>query len=124
MIRIDEDMVLLLHRMIAEETGGSPELRDRALLDSALQGAFQTFGGRDLFPTKEEKAAALGHALIANHAFVDGNKRIGMHVMLTFLEANGVPLRCAPGDIAAAGLAVAAGTMDRQGLLDWILARR
>jgi death-on-curing protein len=124
MIRIDEDMVLLLHRMIAEETGGSPELRDRALLDSALQGAFQTFGGRDLFPTKEEKAATLGHALIANHAFVDGNKRIGMHVMLTFLEANGVPLRCAPGDIAAAGLAVAAGTMDRQGLLDWILARR
>ena len=124
MIRIDEDMVLLLHRLIAEETGGSPELRDRALLDSALQGAFQTFGGRDLFPTKEEKAAALGHALIANHAFVDGNKRIGMHVMLTFLEANGVPLRCAPGDIAAAGLAVAAGTMDRQGLLDWILARR
>ena len=124
MIRIDEDMVLLLHRLIAEETGGSPELRDRALLDSALQGAFQTFGGRDLFPTKEEKAAALGHALIANHAFVDGNKRIGMHVMLTFLEANGVPLRCAPGDIAAAGLAVAAGTMDRQGLLNWILARR
>ena len=124
MIRIDEDMVLLLHRLIAEETGGSPELRDRALLDSALQGAFQTFGGRDLFPTKEEKAAALGHALIANHAFVDGNKRIGMHVLLTFLEANGVPLRCAPGDIAAAGLAVAAGTMDRQGLLDWILARR
>ena len=124
MIRIDEDMVLLLHRLIAEETGGSPELRDRTLLDSALQGAFQTFGGRDLFPTKEEKAAALGHALIANHAFVDGNKRIGMHVMLTFLEANGVPLRCAPGDIAAAGLAVAAGTMDRQGLLDWILARR
>ena len=124
MIRIDEDMVLLLHRLIAEETGGSPELRDRALLDSALQGAFQTFGGKDLFPTKEEKAAALGHALIANHAFVDGNKRIGMHVMLTFLETNGIPLRCAPGEIAAAGLAVAAGEMDRKGLLDWILARR
>ena len=124
MIAPTKETVLLLHRLIAEETGGSPELRDRALLDSALQGAFQTFGGRDLFPTKEEKAAALGHALIANHAFVDGNKRIGMHVLLTFLEANGVPLRCAPGDIAAAGLAVAAGTMDRQGLLDWILARR
>ena len=124
MIRIDEDMVLLLHQLIVQETGGSPDIRDRALLDSALQGAFQTFGGKDLYPTKEEKAARLGHSLISNHSFVDGNKRIGMHVMLTFLEANGILLRCAPGDIAAAGLAVASGEMSYEGLLDWILARR
>ena len=124
MIVPTKDMVLLLHQLVAQESGGDPGLRDEALLESALASAFQTFGGRDLFPTKEEKAAALGHALIANHAFVDGNKRIGMLVMLSFLEANGIPLRATDTDIAAAGLAVAAGTMDRQGLLDWILARR
>lgn len=124
MIAPTKDMVLLLHQLVAQESGGDPGVRDEALLESALAAAFQTFGGKDLHPTKEEKAAALGHALISNHAFVDGNKRIGMLVMLSFLETNGVPLRATDADIAAAGLAVAAGTMDRQGLLDWILARR
>ena len=124
MIVPTKDMVLLLHQLVAQESGGDPGLRDEALLESALASAFQTFGGRDLFPTKEEKAAALGHTLVSDHAFVDGNKRIGMLVMLSFLETNGIPLRATDADIAAAGLAVAAGTMDRKGLLDWILARR
>ena len=124
MIVPTKDMVLLLHQLVAQESGGDPGLRDEALLEGALASAFQTFGGKDLHPTKEEKAAALGHALVSDHAFVDGNKRIGMLVMLSFLEANGIPLRATDTDIAAAGLAVAAGTMDRQGLLDWILARR
>ena len=124
MIVPTKDMVLLLHQLVAQESGGDSGLRDEALLEGALASAFQTFGGKDLHPTKEEKAAALGHALVSDHAFVDGNKRIGMLVMLSFLEANGIPLRTTDADIAAEGLAVAAGTMDRQGLLDWILARR
>ena len=124
MIAPTKDIVILLHQLVAQESGGDPGLRDEALLESALAAAFQTFGGKDLHPTKEEKAAALGHALISNHAFVDGNKRIGMLVMLSFLETNGVPLRATDADIAAAGLAVAAGEMDCKGLLDWILARR
>jgi death-on-curing protein len=124
MIVPTKDMVLLLHQLVAQESGGDPGLRDEALLEGALASAFQTFGGKGLHPTKEEKAAALGHALVSDHAFVDGNKRIGMLVMLSFLEANGIPLRATDADIAVAGLAVAAGTMDRQGLLDWILARR
>ena len=85
MIRFSEEKVLLLHQLIIAETGGSPEVRDIGLLDSALEGCYQTFGGVELFPTKEEKGARLGYSLIANHAFVDGNKRIGMYVMLTFL---------------------------------------
>ena len=56
--------------MVAE-TGGSNELRDIGLLDSALEGIFQTFGGEELYPTKEEKGARLGYTLISNHAFVD-----------------------------------------------------
>ena len=72
MIAPTKDMVLLLHQLVAQESGGDPGVRDEALLESALAAAFQTFGGKDLHPTKEEKAAALGHALISNHAFVDG----------------------------------------------------
>ena len=124
MIRLDEDMVLLLHQLIVQETGGAAGLRDRELLDSALQSAFQTFDGKELYPTKEEKAARIGYSLISNHAFLDGNKRIGMHAMLTFLEANGIPLHCEPGEIAAAGIAIASGTMSPAQLIDWILEHR
>lgn len=90
MIRFSKDKVLLLHKLIAEETGGSIGVRDEALLESALEGIYATFDGQELYPTKEEKGARLGYTLISNHAFVDGNKRIGMHIMLTFLEVNGI----------------------------------
>ena len=56
------------------------------LFDSAVNAAYATFDGQELFPSKEEKAAKIGYSLISNHAFVDGNKRIGMYIMLTFLE--------------------------------------
>ena len=111
MIRFSEEKVLLLHQLMIAETGGSVELRDIGLLDSALEGIFQTFGGVELYPTKEEKGARLGYSLISNHAFVDGNKRIGMYIMLTFLEVNGIRLDCTNEDVVEAGLGVASGKM-------------
>ena len=78
MIKFSKDKVLLLHELMAQETGGSIGVRDEALLESALEGAFATFDGQELYPTKEEKAARLGFTLVSNHAFVDGNKRIGL----------------------------------------------
>ena len=124
MIRFSADKVLLLHKLITEETGGDPNLRDRNLLESALESAFQSFGGQDLYPTKEEKAARLGFSLISNHAFVDGNKRIGMYVMMTFLEMSGVKIDPTNEDVARVGLAVAAGEMDYDDLLQWIRENR
>ena len=124
MIKFSKEKVLLLHKLITEETGGDPSLRDLDLLDSALESAFQTFGGEELYPTKEEKGARLGYALIANHAFVDGNKRIGMYVMLTFLEVNGIRLDCTNEDVARVGLAVAGGEMGYEELLLWIRTHR
>ena len=90
MIKIDNEKVLLLHQLLIEETGGEPNIRDINLLDSSIQQAYQTFDGEELYKSKEEKAARLGYVLISNHAFVDGNKRIGMYVMLAFLEMNGI----------------------------------
>ena len=120
MIKFSKDKVLLLHKLIAEETGGSIGVRDEALLESALEGAFAGFGDREFYPTKEEKGARLGYTLISNHAFVDGNKRIGMYVMLTFLEVNGLRVECTNEEVAEVGLAVAAGTMDYEALLTWV----
>ena len=124
MIKFSKDKVLLLHKLIAQETGGSIGLRDEGLLESALEAAFSGFGEQEFYPTKEEKGARLGYNLISNHAFVDGNKRIGMYVMLTFLEVNGIHMDCTNEDVAQTGLAVAAGTMDYDALLQWVRDHR
>lgn len=120
MIKFSQEKVLLLHKLITEETGGDPNIRDLDLLDSALESAFQTFDGVELYPTKEEKGARIGYALISNHAFVDGNKRIGMYVLLTFLEVNGIRIRPTVDDVVRVGLAVASGDMKYDELLEWI----
>ena len=99
MIKLSKEKVLLLHQLIAEETGGSVGVRDIGLLESALNNAYATFSGEELYKTKEEKAASLGFALISNHAFVDGNKRIGVYVMLAFLEAEGIKTNCTNADV-------------------------
>lgn len=121
MIRFSNDKVKLLYKLMIEETGGSFGIRDENLLNSALNGIFQTFDGKDLYPTKEEKGAMLGYALISNHAFIDGNKRIGVYVMLTFLEVNGIRIKCTDSELIELGLGVAAGEIKYEELLDWIL---
>ena len=123
MTKISVDMAKLLHQLIAEETGGEIGVRDEGLLDSALESAFATFDGNDLYSSKEEKAARIGFSLISNHAFIDGNKRIGMHIMLTFLELNGIKIECSDDDIVYAGLGVASGSMTYNELVKWIYDR-
>ena len=124
MIRFSKEKILLLHQIMAQATGGSIGVRDEGLLESALEAAFSGFGGVEFYPTKEEKGARLGYNLISNHAFVDGNKRIGMYVMLTFLEVNGIHMDCTNEDVGHAGLSVADGNMDYEGLLAWVREHR
>ena len=124
MIRFSKEKVLLLHKILAEATGGGAGVRDEAMLDSALESAYAGFGDKELYPTKEEKGARLGHALISNHAFVDGNKRIGIYVMLSFLEMNGVPVQCSDEELVRIGLSVADGSMEYDELLQWVLDHR
>ena len=121
MIKFSKEKVKLLHQLLWEETGGSVGLRDEGLLDSALESAFAGFGDTEFYPTKEEKAARLGYALISNHAFVDGNKRIGVYVMLSFLEMNGIRLQCKDDELVHIGLSIAAGDMKYEELLQWII---
>ena len=121
MIKFSKEKVLLLHKLLAEATGGSVGVRDEGLLDSALEGAFAGFGEKEFYPTKEEKGARLGYTLISNHAFVDGNKRIGVYVMLSFLEMNGIRIRCTDEELVRIGLSVADGSMSYEELLKWVI---
>ncbi len=124
MIRFSKEKVLLLHRILAEATGGSVGVRDEGLLDSALESAFAGYGDQEFYPSKEEKGARLGYALISNHAFVDGNKRIGVYVMLSFLEMNGIRIRCTDEELVHIGLSVADGSMGYEELRQWVLDHR
>lgn len=120
MTKLSKDKVLLLHQLMAEATGGSVGVRDNGLLESALENCFAAFDGVELYPTKEEKGARLGFSLISNHAFVDGNKRIGVYVMISFLEINGIKIDATNEEIIKIGISVADGSMKYEDVLDWI----
>ena len=120
MIKFSKEKVKLLHQLLAEATGGGVGVRDEGLLDSALESAFSGFGDQEFYPSKEEKGARLGYSLISNHAFVDGNKRIGTYIMLTFLEMNGIRIRCTDEELVHVGLSVADGSMKYDELLQWV----
>lgn len=120
MILFDDDKVLLLHQILAEVTGGAMGVRDRNLLNSALSSVYATFDGVELYPTKQEKAARLAYGLISNHPFVDGNKRIGIYVMLTFLALNGIKLVADNDEVVKLGLGIADGQYNYEYVLQWI----
>ena len=117
---LSKRQILMLHSMLMEHSGGMKGLRDEGLLDSAVNLPLQTFGGQELYPTILEKAARLGYGLIHNHPFVDGNKRIGTHAMLVFLDINNVVVSYDDEDLIATILRVASGDMDDLGLLEWL----
>lgn len=120
MIKFSKEKILLLHQVMAEATGGDVGVRDEALLESAIETIYSTFDGVELYPTKEEKAAKLGYSLISNHAFVDGNKRIGMYIMISFLELNGIKIDATNDEVYKLGMAVADGSADNEDILKWI----
>ena len=124
MICLSKRQILFLHEELIRETGGSPGLRDEALLDSALAAPFQTFDGQPLYPSLQQKAARLCYGLVKNHPFVDGNKRIGAHAMLVFLAVNGLELSYTQQELADIILQVASGEKDYEDLLAWLLTHQ
>ena len=121
MKRLSKEQILMLHSQLIEEYGGSDGVRDYNLLDSALENPFQSFGGEELYPTLQAKAARLRYGLIKNHCMIDGNKRIGTHAMLVFLAINGIELDYTQKELYETILAIADGSLEYEDLLKWIL---
>lgn len=120
MIRLTEQQVLSVHKMMIEATGGSDGVRDMSLLQSALNAPFQAFGGKEVYPSLLSKAAAMCRSIISNHPFVDGNKRTGIHVMLIFLEVNGVQTDYTQEELIDLGFGIAMGKFDVNSILNWL----
>lgn len=122
MIWITTDDIILIHSRIIKGSGGLDGLRDRAGLEAAIAAPMQSFGGQDLFPSAIEKIARLGFGLAANHAFVDGNKRIGAMMVQLLLKWNGYNLHLEIGELADMFISIAEGSADETALLNWIKA--
>lgn len=111
--------IITLHDKIVEQSGGSQGIRDLTLIDSAINTPFQTFGGFELYPTFEEKAARLAYNLTMNHAFFDGNKRIGAGALIFFLKINQRELLATDQEIIDLFLSVASKQKGYNELLEW-----
>ena len=120
MIWITADDVIQIHSRVIQRSGGMDGLRDRASLEAAISAPMQSFGDQDLYPTTVEKIARLGYGLASNHAFVDGNKRIGAMMTQLLLKWNGFQMSLRSGELADMFIAIADGSAKESDLLDWI----
>ncbi|MFK7972392.1 MAG: type II toxin-antitoxin system death-on-curing family toxin [Bacteroidia bacterium] len=120
MIVLNIELVLAIHRNLILESGGANGLRDQRILKSCVETPFMTFGGEDLYPTLIDKAASLGFSLIANHPFVDGNKRIGHAAMEIFLKLNGRVIDASVDEQEALILGIASGEINREIFTNWL----
>ena len=98
---------------IAERATGAPvEVRDIGLLESAVARPRASAFGADAYPTLHDKAAALVHSIVRNHALVDGNKRLGLAAVIAFYGLNGRRLTMTNDEAYDFVIAVAAGQID------------
>ena len=124
MIKLTKEQILLLHTQLIETTGGSNGIRDIGLLESALENPFQSYGGEELYPSIQAKAARLCYGLVKNHAMIDGNKRIGAHAMLVFLALNGYEVEYTQKELSDLILDVAADRKQYEDILQWLLVHQ
>jgi len=120
MVYLELDHVLALHALVIVQSGGATGFRNREGLESAVAGPKMTFDGEDLYPDLFAKAAALGHSLVLNRPFVDGNKRVGHAAMEVKLVLNGFEITASVEEQEAVILEVAAGELSREHLRKWL----
>ena len=112
-----------MHTVAVEEFGGSPGIRDRGLLESALARPLASFGGRNLYDTPFKRAAAVAESLVLNHGFVDGNKRTAMYAMAAWLEREGYVIDAERGGLRDVALAIASHELSLEQIATWLELR-
>lgn len=117
---ITTEQINVFHKKIISNTGGSEGIRDISIIDSALNRAFATFDGNDLYESDLKKISVISYGLISNHGFVDGNKRIGVATMLLFLKLNDINIKYTQKELVDLGLALAQGKYRESDIEEWI----
>lgn len=120
MITLDVGQIIHLHDLLIERTGGKEGIRDVGILESAIYHAYATFEGKDFYPSIEKKIARQMFALITNHGFVDGNKRIGAFVLLVLLDMNSIKIKYTQEELIDLAMGTAEGSIDAEQIYQWI----
>ena len=123
-MRLTVEDIIRIHDQGVALYGGSYGIRDLNEISSVINNIYLTFGGQELYPEVTDKASFLAFGLIKNHAFVDGNKRVGVATMLTFLGMNNYPIQATNEELIDFGLDVATSKLDQEGIAKWIEAHR
>ena len=124
MIKFDIQQLMELHTLLIQETGGVEGIRNINLLDSAINTSFQTIYGKEAYVTTEEKIARITWGIVTNHSFSDGNKRMGILIMLILLKLNDIAIEYTQKELIQVGIGLASGTVKYSELLVWIEAHR
>jgi death-on-curing protein len=117
---ISLEQLLQMHALIVNETGGSTGLRDLGRLEAAIATQSQNVFGEELYPTLIDKAAAIIRGIIADHPFVDGNKRTAILTGLTLLEINDLRFRAQSGEIEDFAVLIATDKLDVPAITAWL----
>lgn len=120
MMMIKKHHVIMMHEQLIDATLGSNLLRDDGMLESALSAPFQSYAGQEAYTSVIEKAARLCYGLVKDHPFVDGNKRIGIHTALVFLEINGVKMVYTQDELVSIVMSLASGEIGYDEILNWM----
>ncbi len=115
--------VIEIHVLVLKQTGGGEGLRDLGRLESVIASQTQEVFGEELYKNLFEKAAALCRGVIADHPFVDGNKRTAMLVATTYLRINGVEFIAKAGEIEDFAVQIAVERLDVPVITVWLKAR-
>lgn len=116
------DQVIEMHSILIRRTGGSDGIRDLGLIESALARASAGYGEFERYPSVEAKAAAIAHGLGSNHGFIDGNKRVGVAMMLLILRKNDIHLSYTQQELIRLGLDIATDRVNPDDIIAWIEA--
>jgi death-on-curing protein len=115
------EQLLEIHSLVAETTGGSTGLRDLGRLEAAIAAQTQNVFGEELYPSIVDKTAALIRGIVADHPFVDGNKRTAMLAGLTLLKINGIRFTAKSGEVEDFAVKIAADKLDVPAIVLWLL---
>ena len=123
MIFLTLEHLLEIHALVIEATGGSTGLRDLGRLESVIAVQNQNVFGEELFPSVFDKSAAIIRGIIADHPFVDGNKRTGMLAGLTFMQLNDMHFNAQVGDIEHFAVEITTNHIDILEISAWLEQR-
>jgi death-on-curing protein len=116
---LSSPFAVFVNEQVVAQSGGSPGLRDRGLLESALARGQQR-ATYDESADLCDLAASLGYGLVKNHAFVDGNKRTAFQCVYVFLADNGLQLVAEELDVVLTVEGLAAGRVSEPAFADWL----